>query len=80
MIVILKKNPDREQLENLSNWLKSQGLSIHQSEGENSLVLGLVGDTADLDMELIRALDIVKDVKRVQEPYKNANRYFHQHT
>lgn len=77
MIVILKKNPDREQLENLSNWLKSQGLSIHQSEGENSLVLGLVGDTADLDMELIRALDIVKDVKRVQEPYKNANRYFH---
>ena len=77
MIVILKKNPDREQLDNLSNWLKSQGLSIHKSEGENSLVLGLVGDTADLDMELIRALDIVKDVKRVQEPYKNANRYFH---
>ena len=39
--------------------------------------LGLVGDTSQLDIDLIAALDIVEDVKRVQEPYKNANRKFH---
>lgn len=77
MIVILKKNPDSAQLENLTRWLSSQGLTIHRSEGEQSLILGLVGDTTDVDIDLIRALDIVEDVKRIQEPYKNANRKFH---
>jgi 3-deoxy-7-phosphoheptulonate synthase len=36
-----------------------------------------VGDTSKIDINLISALDIVEDVKRVQEPYKAANRKFH---
>lgn len=40
-------------------------------------MLGLVGDTSGIDIDLIKALDIVEDVKRIQEPYKNANRKFH---
>ncbi len=77
MIVILKQNPDQAQLESLINWLKDKGLQIHTSVGMSHLILGLVGDTSKLDMDLIAALDIVEDVKRVQEPYKNANRKFH---
>ncbi|MBQ0078296.1 MAG: 3-deoxy-7-phosphoheptulonate synthase [Eubacterium sp.] len=77
MIVILKDNPDKRQLENLTNWLKSMNLDIHYSEGQSSTIMGLVGDTAAVDIDLINALDIVKTVKRVQEPYKNANRKFH---
>lgn len=77
MIVVLKKDPDEGQLSNLTNWLQGMGISIHRSEGEQSLILGLVGDTSVVDMELIRSLDIVEDVKRIQEPYKNANRKFH---
>ena len=50
---------------------------IHTSIGEANTILGLVGDTSQLDIDLIAALDIVEDVKRVQEPYKNANRKFH---
>ena len=46
--------------------------------GSAALVLGLVGDTSVVDIDLLRALDIVEDVKRVQEPYKNANRKFHE--
>ena len=42
------------------------------------MLLGLVGDTSVVDIDLLRALDIVEDVKRVQEPYKNANRKFHE--
>ena len=78
MIVILKKNPEEKQLNNLMAWLKSLGIAIHPSEGATHLVLGLVGDTSVVDIDLLRALDIVEDVKRVQEPYKNANRKFHE--
>ena len=77
MIVILKHNPNRDQLESLISWLQDKGITIHTSIGEANTILGLVGDTSKLDIDLLSALDIVEDVKRVQEPYKLANRKFH---
>ena len=77
MIIILKSNPDKQQLENLINWLKSLNLEIHYSEGKSKTILGLIGETSVVDMDMLLALDIVEDVKRIQEPYKNANRKFH---
>lgn len=77
MIVILKKNPNERQLENLIQWLKSLNLDVHLSSGVDTTILGLIGDTSVVDIDLIRALDIVSTVKRVREPYKNANRNFH---
>ena len=77
MIVILKQNPEKKQLDNLMEWIKSLGIEIHYSAGSSDTILGLVGDTSGVDMDLLMALDIVKDVKRIQEPYKNANRKFH---
>jgi 3-deoxy-7-phosphoheptulonate synthase len=77
MIVILKKDPDPTQLDGLIRWLEGMNLQVHPTVGEHQTILGLVGDTSVVDMDLISALDIVEDVKRVQEPYKNANRKFH---
>ena len=77
MIIILKQNPNLSKLEGLTDWLQDKGVSIHTSVGANHTILGLVGDTSKIDIDLISALDIVEDVKRVQEPYKNANRKFH---
>ena len=77
MVVILKKNPNEKQLENLKNWLRSLGLEIHMSTGPNQTGVGLVGGTSGVDIDLIKALDIVEEVKRIQEPFKNANRKFH---
>ena len=77
MIVILKDNPDKKQLANLEKWLRSMNLDIHYSQGSTSTIMGLIGDTATVDVDLLNALDIVADVKRVSEPYKNANRKFH---
>lgn len=77
MIVILKDNPDKKQLANLEKWLRSMHLDIHYSQGSTSTIMGLIGDTATVDVDLLNALDIVADVKRVSEPYKNANRKFH---
>lgn len=77
MVIILKNNPDQKQLENLISWLRSMDLDIHMSEGASTTIIGLIGDTSTVDMELINALDIVEAVRRIQEPYKNANRKFH---
>lgn len=77
MIVILKDKPNQKQLDNLIQWLKSMNLDINYSQGKNTTILGLIGDTSVVDIDLISALDIVEDVKRITEPYKNANRKFH---
>ena len=77
MIVILKQNPNAVQLDSLIAWLEEKHISVQKSVGTSHTILGLVGDTAAIDADLIAALDIVEDVKRVQEPYKHANRKFH---
>ena len=78
MIVILKKNAEPQQVRLFTDWLRSMGLETHLSVGENHTIVGLVGDTSRVDMESILALDIVEMVQRIQEPYKNANRKFHE--
>ena len=77
MIVILKENPDQEQLIHLTNWLKEQEIAVKRTEGVHQTILGLVGDTSHVDIDRIRQMSIVEAVKRVQEPFKNANRKFH---
>ena len=77
MIILIKNDATEEQMQNLSEWLTQQGYGLHVSHGDGQTILGLVGDTSRLDIDLVRALDIVEDVKRIQEPYKNANRKFH---
>ena len=77
MIVILKDRPDPDQLEGLISWLNAQDITVHPTVGSQQTILGLVGDTSRIDMNLIAALDIVEAVKRVAEPYKNATRNFH---
>ena len=77
MIIVVKKDCDKKQFDNLVKWVKSQGVETDVSIGSNSTVLGLIGDTAKIDIDLVRSLDIVEDVKRIQEPYKCVNRKFH---
>ncbi len=77
MIVTVKQGSNPQQVKRLTAWIKSLGLDVHVSEGEKSTVIGLVGDTSKVDIDLIRSLDIVEAVTRIQEPYKNANRKFH---
>lgn len=77
MIIVIKNNQNQKQVDSLISWISSLGLGVHKSEGESSTVIGLVGDTSKVDIDLIRSLDIVESVNRIQEPYKNANRKFH---
>ena len=77
MIAVLKQGTTDAQLENLSSWLRAQGLDVHISKGAMHTVVGLVGDTAKIDAELLESLEIVDSVKRISEPFKSANRKFH---
>lgn len=77
MIVTIKNGYDQKQMNNLLEWIKSLGLTAHVSKGDNVAVVGLVGDTSKVDIDLLRSLDMVESVTRIQEPYKNANRKFH---
>ena len=78
MITVLKHNATVEQREELIKWFEEQGVKVHVSVGEFQTVLGLVGDTSEIDMDMLKLLDIVADVKRISEPYKKSNRRFHQ--
>ena len=77
MIAILKNGTTAEQTEHLIGWLQKMNLDVHVSEGAHVTVLGLIGDTSRVDMELLSSLEIVDSVKRVSEPFKQANRKFH---
>ncbi len=77
MIAVLKSGTTDRQIENLSTWLKTQGLDVHISKGSVHTVIGLVGDTAKIDEDLLMGLEIVESVKRISEPFKSANRKFH---
>ncbi|MBO5317961.1 MAG: 3-deoxy-7-phosphoheptulonate synthase [Oscillospiraceae bacterium] len=77
MIAVLKRGTTAEQTDHLIRWLKTMNLDVHVSSGQEVTVLGLVGDTSRVDMELLTSLEIVDSVKRVSEPFKQANRKFH---
>ncbi len=77
MIIVVKKGSDKKQVDNLLKWITHQGLKVDVSVGDNSTVIGLVGDTSKIDIDLVHSMDIVDTVKRIQEPYKCANRKFH---
>lgn len=77
MIVVLKRNSDKEHVERLMQHFTEMGLRINYSEGEHTTILGLMGDTTKIDERDILAYDVVERVQRVSEPFKAVNRKFH---
>ena len=77
MIIVLKKDADKKQVESLMGWLKERHITPHVSAGEHETLIGCIGDVAKMDIGLVQALSVVESVQRIQEPYKAANRKFH---
>ena len=77
MIIIIKKNAENSQVDNLLALLKAKGITPQISHGAEKTIIGCIGDVSRWDPSLIEALDIVESVQRIQEPYKAANRRFH---
>ena len=77
MIAVLKHGTTPSQIQHLVDWLKLMNLDVHISEGTEVTILGLIGDTMRVDIDLLKSLEIVERVTRVSEPFKQANRKFH---
>lgn len=77
MIAVIKKDATRQQIDNLVGWFTRQGLTVNESEGQYCTVLGLIGDTTRIDVDLLQGLDIIETVTRISDPFKQANRKFH---
>jgi len=77
MILVLKPGAPQEQVEELIGRIKSMGLDVHISVGVDTTIVGLVGDTTKLDRLHFSSYDIVQNVLKVTEPFKQANRMFH---
>ncbi|HBT64949.1 MAG TPA: 3-deoxy-7-phosphoheptulonate synthase, partial [Ruminococcaceae bacterium] len=76
MIVVLRQNVESEKINKLVSHFEEMGLSCHNSTGAHTTILGIIGDTSRVDIDAVRAIEIVEDVKRVSEPYKAVNRKF----
>ena len=77
MIIVLKKNAEKKDIERFTGEIKSRGFGIHLSEGTDKTIIGLLGDTSKLDPEDFLANEIVESAERVSAPYKMASRSFH---
>jgi len=77
MIAVIKQGASEQQIGNLITWFQSRGLKTHISEGEFQTIIGLIGDTSKVDIDLLEGLEIIESVKRISEPFKSANRKFH---
>ena len=77
MIITVKKEAKKQDIDLLIQKLELQGVQVHLILGENYNVFGLVGDTSKLDEKNLLANPIITDIQRVSQPYKLANRMFH---
>ncbi len=77
MIAVLKHGTTPLQQEHLIRWLGNLGLQVCVYPANDVTLLGLIGDTGKVDVQLLLSMDIVASVKRVSEPFKQVNRKFH---
>ncbi len=77
MIIVLKKGTSPQQAQSMIRRFEELNFQVQEIRGVHETVLGLIGDTSRLDTDDIKSLDCVSEVKRIQEPYKKANRKFH---
>ena len=78
MIISTKRGTPAAELDRIIHEFEAKGLSVTMIRGTDYNVFGLVGDTTILDEKSILANPYVENVQRVSEPYKKANRLFHE--
>jgi 3-deoxy-7-phosphoheptulonate synthase len=76
MIVVLAPEATESQIEEVTTRLSRAGLSVHRSSGRDRTVLGVVGDASGLDPDDLGRLPGVRDVVRVEVPFRLASRQF----
>ncbi len=77
MIIVLKNGTSVEEVTKITNMLEKFDVRVNPIVGENTTILGLVGDTSSLDIGSLYFNENVEKIMKVQEPYKKTNRKMH---
>ena len=77
MIVVMDKNYTSDDINQVVNYITNKKLGVSISKGKYDCVIGILGNTTQVDLEEIKSLRCVSNILKVQEPYKKANRLFH---
>lgn len=77
MIAVVKQTATQDQLDHFVKWIEGRGFKTNVSQGDNETIVGIIGDTTQIDPFLLESMDIIERVQRVSEPFKKANRKFH---
>lgn len=77
MIIVMKPNATKENIEHIEDRLHQVGLKAHLSTGEDCTIIGVIGDRkkiANLEMNMMEG---VEKTVRITEKYKLVSRHFH---
>jgi len=77
MVIVLRSSAAPDKIEQFSRWFKDKHLTVNEFKGQEQCVLGLIGDTSQIDIETLRSLDIVESVAEISDPFKASNRKYH---
>ncbi len=78
MVVIIKKGASKEEISRLVNKINSLGVQAVETVGVTNSIIGLVGDITRVDSDKLENNEIVEKILRISEPYKRANRKWHE--
>ena len=76
MIIVMKNNADETSVKNIISQVEGKGLKTHLSQGEEVLIIGVVGDKSKLDTAAISNNPMVEKIVPITESYKLSNRKF----
>lgn len=77
MIIVMQSGAPEAEIDRLDAELQSWGLKPEKIVGRYKVVIGLVGETADLDpLQLQEMSPWIEQVLRVEAPFKRASRQF----
>ncbi|MFW5794064.1 MAG: 3-deoxy-7-phosphoheptulonate synthase [Bacillota bacterium] len=77
MIIKFKNDVKEKEINIIRKYLLEKGFELHESTGESTKLIGVIGDTTSFDPNSLYAYEFIDTVLRVQEPFKKVNRKFH---
>lgn len=77
MIIVLKQGTPQMDIDHLTDWIVGRGISVNPIVGSDLTILGLIGDTSQIDPTQLESFQCVERIMHVAEPFKKANRMFH---
>lgn len=77
MIIVMQPEATEEQINHVVQRAKEEGLHAQLNQGGDHVIVGLIGDTRNLQDIAFKRFDGVSDVVRISKTYKLTSREFH---